>query len=310
MKTLSIVVPCYNEEENITTFYNEVTKVTKKIKNFNFEILFVNDGSKDKTLEIIKNLSNKPNIKYISFSRNFGKEAAIYAGLKKSSGDYVCIMDVDLQDPPSLLPEMLDHLENENYDCVATRSISRNGYSFIRKTCTRIFYNIINKVSNVEMIDGARDFRIMTKQMVNAILSLEEYNRYSKGIFSFVGFDTKWITFENPKRNAGTTKWSFWKLVFYAFEGIIAFSTKPLVVASLLGILFLFLSIVLIFCIIIGTLVFGNSTSGWPSLVCLIFFVSGIQLFCTGILGQYMAKNYLETKKRPIYIIKEEKNED
>ena len=305
MKKISIIVPCYNEEEAIPYFYKEITEVAKKMK-VNFEYIFVNDGSKDKTIEVIKKYAKKDKmVKYINFSRNFGKEAAMYAGLELSSGDYVAIMDADLQDPPSLLPEMLSYIEKEKYDCVGTRRVTRKGEPPIRSFFARMFYKIINKMSKIEMVDGARDYRLMTRQMVNSILELKEYNRYSKGLFSFVGYKTKWLEYENIERIAGETKWSFWKLFLYAIDGITAFSTAPLAFASLMGILFCIISFILIIVIIIKTLVFGDPTSGWPSMVCIIFFVSGIQLFCLGIIGEYLSKTYLETKNRPIYIIKE-----
>lgn len=307
MKKISIIVPCYNEEEAIPYFYKEITKISKSMNN-DFEYIFVNDGSKDKTIEIIKKYAKKDKrVKYIHFSRNFGKEAAMYAGLELSSGDYVAIMDADLQDPPSLLPEMLSIIEDKksDYDCVGTRRVTRKGEPPIRSFFARKFYKIINKISKTEMVDGARDYRLMTRQMVNSILELKEYNRYSKGLFSFVGYNTKWLEYENIERVAGVTKWSFWKLFKYAIEGIVAFSTVPLAFASLMGILFCFISFILIIVIIIKTLVYGDPTSGWPSLACIIFFVSGIQLFCLGIIGQYLSKTYLETKKRPIYFIKD-----
>lgn len=307
MKKISIIVPCYNEEQTVSLFYNEIVKIAKAIKK-DFEFIFVNDGSIDKTIDIIKKLSRKDKrVKYISFSRNFGKEAAMYAGLELSSGDYVAIMDADLQDPPSLLPEMIKILEDKNsdYDTVATRRVNRKGEPPIRSFFARKFYKIINKMSKIEMVDGARDFRLMKRQVVNSILELKEYNRYSKGLFAFVGYKTKWLEFENIERIAGETKWSFWKLFLYAIEGIVAFSTAPLGVASIAGFLFCLISFIMIIVIIIKTLIFGDPTSGWPSLVCIIFFVSGIQLFCLGIIGQYLSKTYLETKKRPIYIIKE-----
>ena len=307
MKKISIIVPCYNEEEAIPYFYKEITKISESMNN-DFEYIFVNDGSKDKTIEIIKKYAKKDKrVKYIHFSRNFGKEAAMYAGLELSSGDYVAIMDADLQDPPSLLPEMLSIIEDKksDYDCVGTRRVTRKGEPPIRSFFARRFYKIINKISKTEMIDGARDYRLMTRQMVNSILELKEYNRYSKGLFSFVGYNTKWLEYENIERVAGVTKWSFWKLFKYAIEGIVAFSTAPLAFASLMGIIFCFISFILIIVIIIKTLVYGDPTSGWPSLVCIIFFVSGIQLFCLGIIGQYLSKTYLETKKRPIYFIKD-----
>ena len=307
MKKISIIVPCYNEEPSIPYFYKEIDKVSKTIKA-NFEFIFVNDGSKDNTIGIIKNYSKKDKrVKYIHFSRNFGKEAAMYAGLEYSSGDYVAIMDADLQDPPSLLPEMLSILKdkNEDYDCVGTRRVTRKGEPPIRSFFARMFYKIINKLSKVEMVDGARDYRLMNRQMVNSILKLKEYNRYSKGLFQFVGYNTKWLEYENIERVAGETKWSFWKLFIYALEGIIGFSTAPLAISSIAGIIFCLISFIIILVIIIKTLIFGDPTSGWPSLVCIIFFVSGIQLFCIGIIGQYLSKTYLETKNRPIYIVKD-----
>ena len=300
----SIIVPCFNEEESIPYFYDEVKKVTKNM-DIKLELIFVDDGSRDKTLEVIKSKTDDKEVKYISFSRNFGKEAAMYAGLSMASGDYVTIMDVDLQDPPSLLPEMVRLIEEEGYDCVATKSTSRNGYSFLRKTFTKWFYDIIGKMSKTEMVPGARDYRLMTRQMVEAVLSMKEYNRYSKGLFSFVGFKTKWIEFENKERVAGTTKWNFWKLFSYALDGIVGFSTAPLTMAAFIGVLFCLIAFIMIIVIIVKTLAFGDPTSGWPSLACIIFMVSGIQLLCLGVIGEYLAKMYLEVKQRPIYIIKE-----
>lgn len=305
MEVISIIIPCYNEEDSIPLIYNELKKVSNNMK-YDFEFIFVNDGSIDNSLSVLKKLSAKDKqVKYIHFSRNFGKEAAMYAGLSKSKGDYVTIMDADLQDPPSLLPEMLRLIKEERYDSVGTRRVSRKGEPKIRSFFARKFYKIINKLSKIEMVDGARDYRLMTRQMVNSILELKEYNRYSKGLFSFVGFNTYWLEYENVERVAGETKWSFWGLVKYAIEGIVAFSTLPLSIASLMGFIFCFVSFILIIIIIIKTLIFGDPTSGWPSLVCIIFFVSGIQLFCLGIIGKYLSKTYLETKNRPIYIIKE-----
>lgn len=304
MKKLSIIVPCFNEEESIPYFYDEVKKVTKNM-DIKLELIFVDDGSRDKTLEVIKSKTDDKEVKYISFSRNFGKEAAMYAGLSMASGDYVTIMDVDLQDPPSLLLEMVRLIEEEGYDCVATKSTSRNGYSFLRKTFTKWFYDIIGKMSKTEMVPGARDYRLMTRQMVEAVLSMKEYNRYSKGLFSFVGFKTKWIEFENKERVAGTTKWNFWKLFSYALDGIVGFSTAPLTMAAFIGVLFCLIAFIMIIVIIVKTLAFGDPTSGWPSLACIIFMVSGIQLLCLGVIGEYLAKMYLEVKQRPIYIIKE-----
>ncbi len=304
-KLVSVIVPCYNEEDSIGFLYKELDSVSKNLKT-RLEIIFINDGSTDKTLFRIKELTKKDKkIKYISFSRNFGKEAAILAGLEAASGDYITVMDADLQDKPSLLIEMVKILEEGEYDCVAARSISRHGYSFLRKNLTKLYYKIINKISKTEIVDGARDFRLMTRQMVNAILKLREYNRYSKGIFSWVGFNTKWITYESSERVAGKSKWSFWKLFKYSLESIIGFSTLPLSIASLVGVIFCIISFIMIIVIIIKTLILGDPVAGWPSLVCIIFLVSGIQLFCLGIIGQYLAKMYLEIKNRPIYIIKE-----
>lgn len=307
MKTISIVIPCYNEEQSIPYFYKEINKVSKNIKT-NFEFIFINDGSKDNTLGIIKKYAKKDKrVKYINLSRNFGKEGAMLAGLEHSKGDYIAIMDADLQDPPALLKDMLAILEDKNndYDCVGTRRVTRKGEPPIRSFFARIFYKIINKLSKVEMVDGARDYRLMTRQMVNSILELKEYNRYSKGLFEFVGYNTKWLEYENVERIAGETKWSFWKLFIYALEGIIAFSTAPLAISSITGIVFCLIAFILIVVIIIKTLIFGDPTSGWPSLVCIIFLVSGVQLFCLGIIGQYLSKTYLETKNRPIYIVKD-----
>lgn len=305
-KLLSVIVSCYNEEEALPLFYKEINKISKKMKDLNFEFIFVNDGSVDKTLSVIKKIIDKDKrVRYVSFSRNFGKEAAMYAGLKFSKGDYVTLMDADLQDPPELLPEMYNYIINEGYDCVGTRRVTRKGEPPVRSFFARCFYKIINKMSKIEMVDGARDFRLMTRQMVDAILSMGEYNRYSKGLFSFVGFDTKWLEYENVERVAGKTKWSFWKLFIYAVDGICAFSTAPLVMSAVLGIILCIISFIMIIFIIIRTLVYGDPVSGWPSLVCIIFFVSGIQLFCIGIIGEYLAKNYLEVKNRPIFIVKE-----
>lgn len=309
-KILSIIVPCYNEEQALPFFYQEIDKVSKELKELNFELIFVNDGSKDKTLEVLKEYHKKDKrVRYISFSRNFGKEAAMYAGLEHSKGDYVTIMDADLQDPPSLLKEMYHLVSEEGYDCVGTRRVTRKGEPPIRSFCARLFYKLINRLSKVEMVDGARDYRFMSRKMVNAILELKEYNRYSKGLFSFVGFKTKWLEYENINRVAGETKWSFWKLFIYALDGITAFSTVPLVLSAVLGLVFCLISFIMIIAIIVKTLVYGDPVSGWPSLVCIIFLCSGVQLFCMGIIGQYLSKTYLETKRRPIYIIGESSDE-
>lgn len=303
---ISVIVSCYNEQESIPYFYEEITKISKKMKDLDFEYLFVNDGSKDNTLKIVKELAEKDDrVKYVSFSRNFGKEAAMYAGLKYADGDYITLMDADLQDPPALLPEMYRLIKEEGYDSVGTRRVTRKGEPPIRSFFARCFYKLINKMSKVEMVDGARDYRLMTRQVVDSITSLEEYNRYSKGLFSFVGYNTKWLEYENIERVAGETKWSFWKLFKYAIEGIVAFTTVPLSMASIFGILFCFLALIAIILIIIRTCCFGDPVAGWPSLVCIILMVSGVQLLCLGVIGQYLAKTYLETKKRPVYIVKE-----
>ena len=271
-----------------------------------FEIIFVNDGSNDETLDVIKYLANKDKrIKYISFSRNFGKESAIYAGLENASGDFVTLMDADLQDPPSLLIEMYQAVTVEGFDAVGTRRVNRKGEPVVRSFFAKLFYKLINKMSKIEMVDGARDYVFMKRTVVNAILSLKEYNRYSKGLFSFVGFNVKWIDYKNIQRVAGKTKWSFWRLFSYAIEGITAFSTTPLIFSSLIGLIFCLISFAIIVLIIIKTILLGDPTSGWPSLVCIIFMVSGIQLFSLGIIGQYLSKTYLEVKKRPVYIIKD-----
>lgn len=310
MKKISVIVSCYNEEESLPLFYQEINKVMEELKKYKFELIFVNDGSKDKTLEVIKTLRKKDNrVRFVSFSRNFGKEAAMLAGLDYSTGDYVTLMDADLQDPPKMLPEMLKYIEEDGYDCVGTRRVTRKGEPPIRSFFARRFYKLINKMSKIEMVDGARDYRLMTRQMVEAILNCREYNRYSKGLWSFVGFKTKWLEFENVQRVAGETKWSFWKLFKYAIEGIVAFTTVPLTIAAFLGILFCFIAFVMIVVIICKTLIWGDPVSGWPSLACIIIFVSGIQLFFMGIFGEYLAKTYLETKKRPIYIVKETEKE-
>ena len=307
MEKISIIVPCYNEEAALPLFYKELNKNIKDFpENVYFEILFVNDGSKDKTLNVIKDLAKKDdNVKYISFSRNFGKEAAIYAGLENASGNYVTIMDADLQDPPSLLREMYKAVTEENYDAVGTRRMNRKGEPIIRSFFAKIFYKLINKMTPFEMVDGARDYVFMKKCVVEAILSLKEYNRYSKGLFSFVGFDVKWLEYPNIKRVAGTTKWSFIKLTKYAIEGITAFTTTPLLFSSCIGLFFCLISFLMILVIIFKTIILGDSTSGWPSLVCIIFMVSGIQMFSLGIIGQYLSKTYLEVKQRPLYFIKD-----
>lgn len=303
---ISVIVPCYNEEEAIPFFYRKIAMVTEDMSDYDFEIIFVNDGSYDSTLDVIHKLADEDTrVKYLDFSRNFGKEAAIYAGLSHASGDYGVIMDADLQDPPELLPEMMNYIKNEGYDSVATRRVTRKGEPAVRSFFARRFYHLINKLSKTEIVDGARDYRLMNRKFIDAILELSEYNRFSKGLFGWVGFKTKWIEFENVNRIAGETKWSFWKLLLYSIEGIIGFSTLPLAVSAFLGILFCIVAFIFIIVIIVRTLVFGDPTSGWPSLACIILLVSGVQLFCMGILGAYLSKTYLEVKKRPIYICKD-----
>ncbi len=305
-KLLSIIVPCYNEEAVVEIFYNETLKFLKELNNIDYEILFINDGSKDKTLSILKELSYKDKgVKYLSFSRNFGKESAMYAGLENSKGDYVVLMDADLQDPPSLLSKMIYEIEENKYDCVATKRSTRKGEPLIRSFFAKMFYKMINKISKTEIVDGARDFRMMTRQMVDSILELKEYNRFSKGILSWVGFDTLWLEYENIERAAGETKWSFFKLFIYSIDGIVAFSTAPLVISSLMGLLFCFLSVVMMLFFVVRTLLYGDPVAGYPSTISIVLFLGGIQLLSIGILGQYISKSYLETKNRPIYITKE-----
>lgn len=311
MEKISVIVPCYNEQESLPLFYNEIKKTEEKMHSVCFEYIFVDDGSKDGTLAIIKELAEiDKKIKYISFSRNFGKEAAIYAGFQNCQGDYAVLMDADLQDPPKLLPKMYDYIKNNEYDSVATRRVTRKGEPRIRSFFARMFYKIINKISDADIVDGARDYRLMTRRMIDAILSMSEYNRFSKGIFGWIGFNTKWIEYENIERVAGETKWSFWKLFRYSIEGILAFSIVPLQIASIIGIVFFGISIILIGFLIVRTLVFGDPVAGWPSLACLITLIGGVQLLSIGILGQYLSKTYLETKKRPIYISREENWDD
>ncbi len=306
MKKISIVVPCYNEEKALPLFYEELLKHMNNFDNMDFEIIFVDDGSKDNTINVINDLHSKDDrVKYVSFSRNFGKESAIYAGFEHASGDYIVLMDSDLQDPPALLLDMYKSVTEEGYDAVGTRRVNRKGEPVIRSLFARLFYKLINKLSPIQMVDGARDFIFIKKEVKDAILSLKEYNRYSKGLFSFVGFKVKWLEYENIQRVAGETKWSFWKLTKYAMEGITAFSTTPLIISSIIGLVFCIASFLLILLIIFKTIILGDPTSGWPSLVCIIFMVSGIQLFSLGIIGQYLSKTYLEVKNRPIYIVKE-----
>ena len=305
--TLSIVIPCFNEEKNIMAFYEEVMAVKQEMPNVKFELLFVNDGSKDKTLEILKQLEEKDReqVKYLSFSRNFGKEAALYAGLNYSTGDYVSVMDCDLQDPPSLLPKMYQMLQETEYDCIGTRRITREGEPKIRSFFAKRFYKIINKISDVNIVDGARDFRLMTRQMVDAVLELKEYNRFSKGLFTWVGFDTYYLEYENIERTKGESSWSFTQLFIYSLDGIIAFSEFPLVMSAFIGIISFVVSIIALIFFFIRAAIFGDPTTGWPSTICIILALGGLQLFCLGIVGQYLGKTFLEVKNRPIYILKD-----
>ena len=310
MNKLSIIVPCYNEEAVLPIFYKEVTRVLKTI-NKKYEILLINDGSSDNTLQIMKQLSDSDErVFYISLSRNFGKEAAIYAGFCNVKGDYIAIMDADMQDPPSLLPQMIEIIENDGYDSVATRRETRKGEPPIRSWFAKRFYQIINKISDVDIVDGARDFRLMKKGMVNAIIKMNEYNRFSKGIFGWIGFKTYWLSYENVERLAGKTKWNIWKLFKYAIDGIINFSNVPLSIASWFGMLITAFSFAMLGILIVRRLIFGDPVAGWASTICVIIFIGGIQLLCLGIIGQYIAKIYMETKHRPHYLIAESnKNE-
>ena len=311
---VSIIVPCYNEEAALPYFLKEIKKTEAELTavfGCRFELLFINDGSRDDTLSVLREFAKSdPTIRYLSFSRNFGKEAAMYAGLKHAKGEYVAIMDADLQHPPSMLKEMYEGLQSGEYDCVAARRMNRNGEPPLRSFFARCFYKLINRISDTEIVDGACDFRMMKRQMVDAILSIGEYNRFSKGIFGWVGFRTKWLPYENVERVAGETKWSFWSLLLYSMQGIVGFSTVPLALASVLGVVLCIIALIMVIYIIIKTLMFGDPVSGWPSLACMVMFMGGIQLFCIGILGQYLAKTYLETKHRPIYILAETNEEN
>lgn len=307
MSLFSVIVPCYNEEQNVVPFYEELIRHTGFLgqRNMDLEILYVDDGSCDRTAEEVKKLRETDGrVHLLTFSRNFGKEAAMYAGLEHSAGDYVVIMDVDLQDPPALLEEMFGYMD-QGYDSVATRRVTRKGEPPIRSFFARMFYRLMRHISQTEIMDGARDYRLMTRQVADAILSMGEYNRFSKGIFGWVGFRTKWLEFENVERLRGETKWNFWKLFLYSLDGITAFSTAPLMLASVIGVLFCVIAFLMILFIIVRKLIFGDPVSGWPSLVCIILMTSGVQFFCTGILGQYLAKTYMEVKRRPVYILKE-----
>ncbi len=306
MKKISLIVPCYNEQESLPLFDKEVNEMISKMSNYSFEVIFVNDGSKDKTIDIIKQISNEREyVRYISFSRNFGKEAAMYAGFKNATGDYVAVMDADLQDPPALLPDMLRIIEEEGYDSVATRRVSRKGEPPIRSFFARMFYKIINKISDADIVDGARDYRLMKKEMVDVIVAMSERNRFSKGIFGWIGFKTYWYEFENIERIAGETKWSFWKLFKYSIEGIVSFSQMPLNVSSWLGMISTLFAFIAIIFIIIRKLIMGDPVQGWASMICIIMFMGGIQLFCIGIIGQYVGRTYVESKARPHYIANE-----
>lgn len=307
---ITLIVPCYNEQESLPIFYREVTAVAQSMA-FDYELLFVDDGSRDQTLTILRELAAQDDhVKYFSFSRNFGKEAAMYAGFCNAKGDYIAVMDADMQDPPSLLPQMMKILESGEYDSVATRRADRTGEPPIRSWFAKRFYHMINKISDADIVDGARDFRLMRREMVDTIVSMGEYNRFSKGIFGWIGFRTYWLPYENIERAAGKTKWNFWMLFKYAIDGIINFSQAPLSIASWFGIVMTFLSFLFMFIIVIRRAVFGDPVAGWASTVCVIVFIGGIQLFCLGIMGQYIAKTYLETKKRPHFIISETNEED
>ncbi len=303
-RLVSLIIPCYNEEESLDYLYAALAEVSAGLPQYRFEFLFVNDGSRDGTLDKLKALAQAdPRVVYYSFSRNFGKEAAMYAGFCNAAGDYIAVMDADLQDPPSLLPQMLADLESGDYDSVATRRVSRAGEPPVRSFFARMFYRLIHRISDADMMDGARDFRLMRREMVDAILAMGEYNRFSKGIFGWVGFRTKWLPYENVERVAGTTKWSFWKLVKYSIDGIINFSQVPLSLAAWGGVGLTLVSFLMILLVIVRKLLFGDPVDGWASLVCIITFIGGVQLFCMGIMGQYLAKTYLEVKGRPHFIV-------
>lgn len=310
-RTITLIVPCYNEEASLPIFYDAVCDVAESLPDYHVSLLFVNDGSKDRTLKILRELaSSDERVRYLSFSRNFGKEAAMYAGFCNAKGDYVAVMDADMQDPPSLLPEMIRILEQEEYDSVATRRVNRDGEPPIRSFFARMFYKLINKISDADIVDGARDFRLMKKEMVDAIVSMCEYNRFSKGIFGWIGFRTKWLPYKNVERVAGETKWSFWKLFKYSIDGIINFSQAPLSIASLTGLFFTIVAFIMVLFVFVRRLIFGDPVAGWASTVCIVLFIGGVQLLCMGIMGQYLAKTYLEVKKRPHYIVAESNDED
>ena len=309
MELITVIVPCYNEQEVLPLFYDEITRVAAEMSDVHeveFEFLFINDGSRDRTLEMLRELARKDErVRYVSFSRNFGKESGMIAGMEHSRGDYVVIMDADLQHPPEFIKQMYEYVSSGEYDCASTRRISRKGEPKIKSAFSRLFYKIINRISQTEIVDGAQDFRFMTRQMVDSIISMPEYNRFSKGIFSWVGFNTKYIEYENVERAAGTTTWSFRKLFLYSLEGIFAFSTAPLAIASFLGVLFCVIAFVIAIVTVIKTLAFGEVVQGYPTLLCTSMLIGGLQLFCTGIVGQYLAKTYLESKHRPKYLVRE-----
>ncbi len=313
MKKLALIIPCFNEQEVLPVFYQAIDEISRKMNTYKFWFIFVDDGSSDHTLEILKKFSESDSrVTYLSFSKNFGKEAAIYAGLVNAvdEADYITVMDADMQDPPELLPEMVRYIEEEHYDSVATRRVSRKGEPPIRSFFARMFYRIMKKISDADMMDGARDYRLMTRNMAEAIVKMEEYNRFSKGLYGWVGFKTKWISFENVERAAGETKWSFWKLLKYSLEGIINFSSFPLKLSSWCGLFFTLVSVISIIFICVRKLLYGDPVSGWPSLACIIVFIGGVQLFCIGVLGQYLSKMYLEIKKRPHFIIRESNRDE
>lgn len=303
---ISLIIPCFNEEESLPLLYKELVHITEQMSDQTFEFLFVDDGSRDHTLNLLKQYSEKDSrVHYISFSRNFGKEAAMYAGFCNINGEYVAVMDADMQDPPSLLPEMFHAVTYEGYDSVATRRMNRNGEPLLRSFFARMFYKLINKISDADIVDGARDFRLMTRKMADTIVQMGEYNRFTKGIYGWIGFQTKWLPYENVERVAGETKWSFWKLFKYSISGIVNFSETPLMLSSLVGVICCFIALLSVFAIVVRRLLFGDPVAGWASLASIITFLGGIQLLCMGIMGQYLAKTYLETKGRPIYIVRE-----
>lgn len=310
-KLISIVVPCYNEEPTLGILYEELNKVTTSMSDYAFEYVFINDGSKDKTLAILKEMSEQDErVKYVSFSRNFGKEAALLAGLKNAKGQLVATMDADMQDPPALLPELVAYVESGEYDNAATRRVTRKGEPIIRSFFARMFYRVMRRITDIEIVDGARDYRVMNRPMVDSIIALKEYNRFSKGIFSWVGFETKWVEFENVERSAGETKWSFWKLLRYSVDGMVSFSDAPINIASWLGLIMTGVSVIALLFLFLRALIFGDPVAGWPSLACIMTFIAGIQLFVMGVMGQYISKTYMEVKRRPHYIVKDSNCED